>query len=423
MVMSSLTLFLKRHLHLIGIAFLVAGVVTWMRLTGKHDQPAKAFRSRDALVVSMPKRRTQPVSSLDGRLVGAAASADSIELWTADQRLLTKSVPDKAKSFALRFGKIESAKIALVARMNGRLLAVIPVIECDRFTDIELGATQSVTFSTRFVDSLLKPLSVNVSGSVRAEQVTIPIDTKVFLSSASTGDLVVPGLPANGFVSLEILNPEYAQTFALTEIALRAGKIRSFPRVKVFSANRIAGRVIDSFGHPKANSRVTIDTNIRYFRMPDARTDEFGNFSFTRLPNGVYSVQALGDVADAMCSVPVSEIQCASGKTEVVPDITFQAGNYVTFSITDTSESRTQPVILKIYGEINAKRWFLTRFISRTKPTKLLVPQGLVYFEASQESRNGIMPLSRNVTVSPNSLYVTPGMNQVVTINIVPRRR
>jgi len=410
-----------RHLHLIGIAFLFAGVVAWMRLTGKHDHPSNAFRSRDALVMSSQKRRTQPVSSLAGILVGPAVSADSIELWTSDQRLLTKTVPEKSKSFNLRFGIIDSAKIALVARMNGQLLAMVPVSECDQFTDIKLGAADSVSFSTRFVDSNMNPLSVNVAGSVRVEQVTIPIDTRGFLSSATTGNLVVPRLPKNGFVSLEILNPEYAQTFALTDIALRTGKIRSFPRVKVFPSNRITGRVIDRFGHPKANVRVDIDTNIRHFHVPDVKSDESGNFSFSRLPNGVYSVQAVGEQG-AMCSAPVSEIQCGGGKSEVVPDITFQTGNNLTFRINDASESRTQPVILKISGESNGRTWFITRFVSRAKPTKLLLPQGLVKFEASQESRNGIMPLSRSVTVSPNSLVVTPKLNQAVIINIVPRR-
>jgi hypothetical protein len=235
--------------------------------------------------------------------------------------------------------------------------------------------------------------------------------------------LLVSGLPPNGFVSLGILNPEYAQTFALTEIALRIEKIRSFPRVKVYPSNTIKGRVVDQFGHPKANIKVNIDTNIRHFHMPDVRTDELGNFAFTRLPNGVYSVQAVGDSVSAVCSAPVSEITCAGGNTEVVPDITFQAGNYVTFSITDTSESRTQPVIMKISGNSKGRSWFITRFIQRAKPTKLLIPKGLVNFEASQESRNGIMPLSRNMTISPDSLVVMPDNNQVVIINIVPRRR
>jgi len=415
--------FFKRHLHLIGIAFLFAGVVAWMRLTGKHNHPANAFRSRDALVMSTQKRRTQMVSSLTGILVGPAASADSIELWTADQRLLIKSVPAKSKVFTLRFGQIDSAEIALVARLNGQLLAVIPVSECDRFTNVQLGAAQSVAFSTRFVDSLMQPLSVRLSGTVKIEQVTIPINTVGGWSSATTGELVVSGLPPNGFVSLGIINPEYAQTFALTEIALRTGKIRSFPRVKVFPANRITGRVVDRFGHPKANIKVAIDTNIRHFHVPDVRTDSLGNFSFTRLPNGVYSVQAVGDGVGAVCSVPVSEIRCVGGNTEVVPDVTFQAGNYITFSITEVSENRTQPVILKISGDSNGRNWFITRFISRTKPAKILVPQGLVSFEASQESRNGIMPLSRNVIISPNRLVVTPKKKHVVRINMVPRGR
>ena len=415
--------FFKRHLHLIGIAFLFAGVVTWMRLTGKHDHSTNAFRSRDALVMSTQKRQTQSVSLLTGILVGPAASADSIELWTADQRLLTKSVPTESKEFTLRFGQIDSAKIALVARLNGQLVAVIPISECDSFTNIQLGASQSVAFSTRFVDSLMQPLSVHLSGTIKIEHVTIPINTMGGWSSATNGELVVPGLPPNGFVSLGILNPEYAQTFALTEIALRTGMIRSFPRVKVFPANRITGRVVDRFGHPKANVKVEIDTNIRHFHVPDVRTDSLGNFSFTRLPNGVFSVQAVGDGVGAACSVPVSEIRCAGGNTEVVPDVIFQAGNYVTFSITDMSENRTQPVILKISGDSKGRNWFITRFVSRTKPAKILVPQGLVSFEASQESRNGIMPLSRNVTISPNRLVITPKKLQVVRINMVPRNR
>jgi hypothetical protein len=137
----------------------------------------------------------------------------------------------------------------------------------------------------------------------------------------------------------------------------------------------------------------------------------------------VYSVQAVGGDGGSECSFPVSDIHCANGETQALPEITFQTGNFISFVIKYTSDNRTQPVMLEISGDDSGRRRFFTRLLSRSKPNKILVPQGIVRFQASQQSRNGIMPLSRNVNVAPSLLDVKPNTNQVVTINIVPRKR
>jgi len=406
-----------------GFALMLAGVVAWMRYSKPIDRPNDAFRSRDALVTSTQKRTLLPVSSLAGMVLGSAAEADSVEVWSPKGLLVKKSIPKPSTSFDVRFGTTYSANIALVARLNGRILAMIPGNEIRQTTGIQLGSADSVAFSTRFVDPNLRPVSVKLSGSVRVGDVAVPIDTKGFLASSKSGDFLVPGLPKKGFVSFRILNTEFAQTYALFDIALRTDSIRTFPRVKVYPANMIYGRVVDHNRQPLARTKVVIRSNIRYFRMPITRTDLNGRFSFSRLPNGVYSVQAVGGDGGSECSFPVSDIHCANGETQALPDITFQTGNFITFVINDTSDNRTQPVLLEISGDDSGRRWFFTRMLSRSKPTKILVPQGIVRFQASQQSRNGIMPLSRNVNVAPSLLDVKPNTNQVVTINIVPRKR
>lgn len=401
---------------------MIAGVVAWMRFSQRQDRPNEAFRSRDALVMSSQRRRSQPLSSVSGTMVGSAADADSVEVWSSQGLLVRKTISTDSKSFVVRFGKTNSANIALVARMNGRLRAVVHGNDIDQVTDLQLGSTDSVTFSTRFVDPFMQPLSVQVYGRVRVGYVSVPIDTKSVLTSSS-GELVVAGLPKKGFVSFRILNPEFAQTFALFDIALRTDSIRTFPRVKVYPANNISGRVVDRYRHPLAKTKVVISSNIRYFRMPNISTDAQGRFSFSRLPNGVFSVQAVSDDQGTACSFPVSEINCSNGNAVALPDITFQAGNFVNFVINDTSDNRTQPIMLEISGDDSGRRWFFTRPLSRAKPTKILIPRGFVRFQASQQSRNGIMPLSRNLNVSPSLLEIKPLTDQDVTVNIVPRRR
>ena len=64
----------------------------------------------------------------------------------------------------------------------------------------------------------------------------------------------------------------------------------------------------------------------------------------------------------------------------------------------------------------------MTYLMLRDQPTKILLPKGVVHFSASQQPRNGIMPLVRNISVSPADMTVDPANDQIVTVRILPRR-
>ncbi|MEY3602148.1 MAG: hypothetical protein RL169_1392, partial [Armatimonadota bacterium] len=207
----------KLHLQLIGIVLILAGVVVWMRFANSDRSSARVFRSRDALLVSNPKRNTMEVTSISGKLVGIAATADSVEVWSSNKVLLSRVKPSRMQSFTASFGKRNSANIALVARARGRLLTIQPGRDIDDFSDIQLGTGKFVTFVTRFINFRLEPVQVDLFGDVRVGDVTLPLDSKSDLEVSPSGNLNIRGLPTNGFISLGIQNREYAQTFALKD--------------------------------------------------------------------------------------------------------------------------------------------------------------------------------------------------------------
>lgn len=413
----------KLHLQLIGILLIFAGVVAWMRFTNGDRSSAESLRSRDALLVTNPKRNKIEVTVISGRLVGFATRADSIEVWSSNKQLLAKVKPSESRTFKTLIAKINSANIALVAREGGRILAIQPGTDIENFADIQLGIGKCVTFATRFVDFVVKPVKVDLDGEVRVGDVTIPLSTQSDLNVSTTGNLNIQGLPTNGFISLGIRNREYAQTFALRDIALRSGPTRVFPNVKVYPANQIRGKVVDTSGRPVPDVRVVIESNIRRFQMPDTRTDKLGNYSFSRLPNGIFTIQAFSNSPGDLCSAPASGIQCSGGNCVEVKPLTFEQGNYVDFEIDDKSKANTQPVFLEISGMVDGRRWITTHVIFRDRPTRVLVPRGLAYFQASQQPRNGILPSFRNVSITPESLDVHPSSSQRVVVHIMQRRR
>jgi hypothetical protein len=411
----------NRHLQIIGVVLLFVGVITWMRFT-KKEPNVRYNRNLDALVATKPKRRSQSVSYISGSVVGNAVSADSIEVWSGRGLRLVKQKLRVTKPFFIKIPKASSEDIAVVARSNGRLVTVVPGSDVNDFTDVRVGSSASVTFSTRFVDATLQPIRTSLSGTVSIGDVSIPIDTQRNIICSERGDLQVFGLPQSGFVSFEIHNPEHAQTFSLTNIALRSDKLRTFPNVKVFPSNEIRGRVINTEGNPVSNAAVVINGNVHQFRMSQARTDAQGMYTFSRLPNGVYSVNALsGDIA-TVCSAPISQIRCEQGSQISLSDLTLRRGKVVKFVIFDSNNNRTQPVFLKVSGEVDGKRWVITHLLLRDEPTKVLLPKGLVHFSASQQPRNGMMPFVRNIDVSPTEMEVDPSNNQTVTVRILPRR-
>ena len=400
---------------------LFAGVVAWMRFT-KNDPQIKDNRNLDALIATKPKRRSQKVSIIAGSVVGSAVSADSFEIWSGRGLCLGKLSIQAAKPFSIRIPKTSSDDIALVARLNGRLVAVVPGSDVNNFTDVRVGASASVTFLTRFVDATLHPIRVSLSGNVRIGNVAIPIDTHSNIICTESGDFQIAGLPPSGFVSFDVLNPEYAQTFSLTNIALRSDKFRTFPKVKIFPSNEIRGRVINSGGNPVASAAVVIEGNVRNFRVSRSQTNAQGMYSFARLPNGVYSVKALSRVVESMCSAPVSQIRCEDGRQISLSDLTLSRGKVVKFYINDSSSNRTQSVILKVSGEVHGRRWVMMQLLLRGQPTNVLLPKGLVHFSASQQPRNGMMPFVRNIDVSPTEMEVDATNQQTVIVRILPRR-
>jgi hypothetical protein len=411
----------NKHLQIIGAMLLFAGVVVWMRFTVKAPR-VQDNRNLDALVAIKPKRTSRPVSVIDGTLVGSAASADSIEVCSGRGGRLAGQSVEAGKPFSLQIPKTSSEDIAVIARSNGRLVAAISGAEVNNFADVHVGESVSVTFATRFVDVSLRPVRTRLFGTFTIGDVTIPIDTKSDINSSENGELQVSGLPQRGFVTFEILNPEYAKTFALTNIALRSDKVRTFPRVKVYPSNELRGKVIDTKGKPVANADVIIGGNVRNFRMPKARTDAFGNYTFARLPNGVYSVKALSREVESVCSSPISQIECDRGIRISLADLTLNRGRIVKFVINDSSSNQTQPVFLKVSGEVDGRPWVMTYLMLRDQPTKILLPKGVVHFSASQQPRNGMMPLVRNINVSPTDMTVDPANDQIVTVRILPRR-
>jgi hypothetical protein len=156
--------------------------------------------------------------------------------------------------------------------------------------------------------------------------------------------------------------------------------------------------------------------------MPKARTDAFGNYTFARLPNGVYSVKALSREVESVCSSPISQIECDRGIRISLADLTLNRGRIVKFVINDSSSNQTQPVFLKVSGEVDGRPWVMTYLMLRDQPTKILLPKGVVHFSASQQPRNGMMPLVRNINVSPADMTVDPANDQIVTVRILPRR-
>lgn len=411
----------NKHLQIIGALLLVAGVIVWMRFTTKTPR-VQDNRNLDALVAIKPKRTSRPVSFISGTLVGSAASADSIEVCTGSGGRLARQNVQAGKPFSIRIPKSSSDDIAVVARSDGRLLAAISGAEVNDFTDVCVGESASVTFATRFVDVTLRPIRTRLSGTFTIGDVTTSIDTKSDISSSEYGVLQVTGLPQRGFVTFEILNPEYAKTFALTNIALRSDKVRIFPKVKVYPSNELRGRVINTKGKPVANADVIIGGNVRNFRMPTARTDALGDYTFARLPNGVYAVKALSRDDESVCSAPISQIECDRGSRTSLADLTLNRGRIVKFVINDSSRNQTQPVFLKVSGEADGRPWVMTYLMLRDQPTKILLPKGVVHFSASQQPRNGIMPLVRNINVSPADMTVDPANDQIVTVRILPRR-
>lgn len=404
-----------------GAMLLVAGVIVWMRFTTKAPR-VQDNRNLDALVAIKPKRTSRPVSFISGTLVGSAASADSIEVCSGSGGRLASQNVRAGKPFSIRIPKTSSDDIAVVARSNGRLLAAISGAEVNDFADVRVGESVSVTFATRFVDVTLRPIRTRLSGTFTIGDVTTSIDTKSDISSSENGELQVPGLPQRGFVTFDILNPEYAKTFALTNIALRSDKVRIFPKVKVYPSNELRGRVIDTKGKPVANADVIIGGNVRNFRMPRARTNVLGDYTFARLPNGVYVVKALSREDESVCSAPISQIECDRGSRTSLADLTLNRGRIVKFVINDSSSNQTQPVFLKVSGEADGRPWVMTYLMLRDQPTKILLPKGVVHFSASQQPRNGIMPLVRNISVSPADMTVDPANDQIVTVRILPRR-
>ena len=413
----------KLHLQLIGILLIFAGVVAWMRFANGDRSSGGPFRSRDALLVSNPKRNSIDVTSISGRLVGIATPADTVEVWSSKKQLLSTVKPSESQTFATLIDKKNSTNVALVARAGGRILAIKPGTEIDNFADIQLGIGKCVTFATRFVDFVMKPVKVDLVGEVRVGDVTIPLSSQSDLNVSATGNLNIQGLPTNGFISLGIRNREYAQTFALRDIALRSDPTRVFPKVKVYPANQIRGKVVDTSGRPVPDIRVVIESNIRRFQMPDTRTDKRGQYSFSRLPNGIFTIQAFSNGPGDLCSAPASGIQCSGGDCVEVKPLTFEKGNYVDFKIDDKSNANTQPVFLEISGMVNGRRWMTTHVIFRDRPTRVLVPRGLANFQASQQPRNGILPSFRNVSITPEALDVHPSSSQKVVVHILQRRR
>ena len=413
----------KLHLQWIGILLIFAGVVIWMRFANDYRSPEGAFRTRDALLVANPKRNTVEVTTISGRLVGIAAAADSVEVWSSNRRLLSTVKLSGSQSFTIRIGPINSARLALVARAGGRLLAIKHGTDIDDFTDVQLGAGKSVTFATRFVDFRMQPVKVDLFGDVRVGDVTLPLDSKSDLEVSASGILNIQGLPTNGFISLGIQNREHAQTFALRDIALRSDAMRVFPKVKVYPANQIRGKIVDAAGRPAAGVRVVIESNIRRFQMPETRTDKLGNYSFSRLPNGLFSIQAFSIGRGDMCTAPASNIQCSSGDNVDLPQLTFAKGNNVEFEIDDKSNLNTQPVFLEISGMGAGRRWTMTHVLFRDRPTRVLIPCGTAHFQASQQPRNGILPSFRNVSITPETLDVRPSSSQKVVVHILQRRR
>lgn len=411
----------NKHLQIIGAMLLVAGVIVWMRFTSKAPR-VQDNRNLDALVAIKPKRTSRPVSFIAGTLVGSAASADSIEVCSGSRGRLAGQKVQAGKPFSIRIPKTSSDDIAVVARSNGRLLAAISGAEVNDFAEVRVGESVSVTFATCFVDVTLRPIRTRLSGTFTIGDVTTSIDTKSDISSSENGELQVPGLPQRGFVTFDILNPEYAKTFALTNIALRSDKVRIFPKVKVYPSNELRGRVIDTNGKPVANAEVIIGGNVRNFRMPRARTNALGDYTFSRLPNGVYAVKALSREDESVCSAPISQIECDRGSRTSLADLTLNRGRIVKFVINDSSSNQTQPVFLKVSGEADGRSWVMTYLMLRDQPTKILLPKGVVHFSASQQPRNGIMPLVRNISVSPADMTVDPANDQIVTVRILPRR-
>jgi len=409
----------NRHLQIIGIAMLFAGVIAWMRFT-KNETQVLDNRNLDALIATKPKRRPQTVSTIAGSVVGSAVSANSIEIWSGRRLCLGKLSIQAAKPFFIKIPKTSSDDIALVARSYGRLVAVVHGSDVNNFTDVPVGGSPSVTFSTRFVDATLRPICTSLSGTVTTGNVSIPIDTQRDIICSEAGELKVAGLPRSGFVTFEILNPEYAQTFSLTNIALRCYKIRTFPKVRVYPANELHGRVVNTRGQPIPGAWVVIGGNVRNFSRPRIRTEATGTYKFARLPNGVYSVKALG--GENMCSPPISQIRCNEGSQISLSELTLSRGRIVKFFIDDLSSNQTQPVILRVSGEVKGRRWVMTHLMLRGQPTKLLLPKGLVYFAASQQPRNGMMPFVRNISVSPSKMDVDPSINLIVRVRILPRR-
>ncbi|MFN7829617.1 MAG: hypothetical protein ACK5NX_00285, partial [Armatimonadota bacterium] len=179
----------KLYLQLIGIVLIFAGVVVWMRFANSDRSSVGVFRSRDALLVSNPKRNTMEVTSISGKLVGIAATADSVEVWSSNKVLLSRVKPSRLQSFTARFGKRNSANIAFVARARGRLLAIKPGRDIDDFSDIQLGAGKFVTFVTRFIDFRLEPVQVDLFGDVRVGDVTLPLGSGSDLEVSGSGHL------------------------------------------------------------------------------------------------------------------------------------------------------------------------------------------------------------------------------------------
>ncbi len=411
----------RLHLHLIGGLLIIAGVVSWMRFSNRERPDTGAFRSRDALVAANPYRKSVEVSSISGVLVGTAAHADTIEIWSSNKVLIGRAKPSQTQSFSSQFRRCNSANIAIVARAQGRLLTILPGRDISDFARIQLGTGKGVTFKTRFVRLNYQPVTVDLSGEVRVGGVTIPLVSRTDLQVTESGEVTVNGLPSNGFISLGILNKEYAQTFALTDIALRTDSIRIFPNVKVYPSNEISGKIVDNADRPVVGTRVVIDSNIRRFQMPEGRTNKLGRFTFYRIPNGVYSVQAISGANGDMCTTPASGINVSGGSSVDLPPLKYLQGNLVKFDIEDQSNSNKQPVFLEIAGMDKGRTWAKSHVIYREKTTSILVPSGLVKFRASQQPRNGILPSFRNVSIHPDSLIVKPLTSQRVVIKIRKR--
>lgn len=402
---------------------MVAGVVFWMRLASASNRPTGAFLQRDALVDVRHQSRSLLVSSISGKLTDVDALADTIEVWSADRVLLQSLRPSRSRTFAGRFKPTQSSDIAVVVKSRGKLLEAIPGPLIEDFSNVSLGRSKQVTFSTRFVNRLLDPQHVRLGGEFRVGAVTVPLDSERDLEVSPMGELGISGLPANGFVSLQILNRDYARTVALTDIALRDNPVRTFPNVKVHLANEIRGRVVNAKGLPVVNVKVTLSSNIRRLNVKPTKSDGEGKFSFTRLPNGIYSIQAVSYSDGDMCAHPESGIVCLDGTRVNLSPMQYNKGNFINFQVDSQSENRTQPVVLEVIGIHAGRSWVMTRMLPCNQTSRILIPSGMVKFKATQQPVNGILPSFRNLAISPSELLVKPLTSQTVNVKVLPRHR